>query len=482
MGSTLLERKEEEGRKKDNHIIFHKYRLIKKLGSGGSSVVYLAQHINLDIFVVIKKVLKSPQVTESVLYEANILKNLKNPNIPLLYDIQEDENYHYLVEEFLEGESLVSYVSNQKKLSQELIIEYGIQLCEILHYLHTFSMGSIIHLDLQPRNIIVSNNRLKIIDFGNAICLSENKKRNYIFGTLGFAAPEQYQGDAIDARTDIYGLGALLYYLVTTKEPIKEGNQILSLEEITYISPHLKNIIQKCLNYNPAQRFSSVLELLKQLKSLRGINETGSTQIKSSLNISIAGTQSRIGVTHISLALANFLNRSGHRALYKEKNQSKAILQLIQGCSKIKEKEGTYYYNSLEIRPNYQGIVQYHNENYPFTINDYGMLTQENAREFKEGQIHFLVGGIKEWEINRIQESQELLYLIGELDNLTYLINFTEEKQFYKFMKRETLKAFRVPYFPNPLEISRNGESFLDSLCRELLIKESKKSWKVRRR
>lgn len=450
------------------------------MSSGGSSIVYLAKHINLDILVVIKKVLKTPQHTESILNEANILKNLKNPNIPLLYDVQEDGNYHYLIEEYIEGESLASYVSNQKKLSQKFIIEYGIQLCEILQYLHNFSKGSIIHLDLQPKNIIVSNNNFKLIDFGNAVYLGEDKKRKYFFGTPGFAAPEQYQGNTVDVRTDIYGLGIILYYLATRKEPIKDGNYILDFVGSNYISPQLKNVIKKCLSYNPSQRFLTVSEVSKQLVALGRVEGLKSTQKKSSLVISIAGTQSRIGVTHISLALARFLSKSGHQALYKEENYSKAIFQLKEYCKKIKEKEGAYYYNSLEIRPNYQGVVKFYKEDYSFIINDFGMLNIENVEEFKKAHIGFLVGGIKEWEVDKIKEVQQFLYQIKEMENLIYLINFTEEKQFSQFMKKKKMNAYRVPYYPNPLEINRSGEAFFEGLCREIIAKDIKKPWKAK--
>ncbi|NLZ80693.1 MAG: protein kinase, partial [Clostridiales bacterium] len=354
--------------------------------------------------------------------------------------------------------------------------------CEILQYLHGFSLGSIIHLDLQPKNIILSNGRFKLIDFGNAICVGQNKKRKYFFGTLGYAAPEQYQGSLVDVRADIYGLGTILYYLVTKKEPNKEGNQILNLEEINYISPHLRKIIQKCLSYNPSQRYSAVSEVVKQLKSLRREVKPSNKQKKSSLNISIAGTQSRIGVTHISLALASFLSESNYQALYKEENHSRAISQLKKHCTKLKEKEGTYYYNSLKIRPNYKGIVKNQGEDYPFVINDFGFLNEENVEEFKKGNIHFLVGGIKGWEIDKIKDAQKLLYSIEEIESLIYLINFTEEKQFFHFMKKESIKAYRVPYFTNPLEMDKGARGFFEGVCREILVKDLKKSWKVRRK
>lgn len=470
----------EGGRKKDN-IIFQKYRLIREIGSGGNSVVYLAHHVSLDILVAIKKVSKTPQNIESFINEANILKILKNSKIPLLYDIQEDEKYHYLIEEYIEGESLVSYVSNQKKISQELIIEYGIQLCEILKYLHGFCKGSIIYLDLQPKNIIVSNGILKLIDFGNAVYLDQNKKRKYFFGTPGFAAPEQYNGGGIDASTDIYGLGTILYYLVTRKKPIKDGNHILDLKEINYISPNLKEIIQKCLKINPSQRFTTVFEVLEKLENLRRVEKPSSIQKKSSLDISIAGTQSRIGVTHISLALADFLNKSGYQALYKEENHSEAIFQLKKHCKRIREKEGTYYYNSIEMRPNYGGAVTYEKGNYPFVIHDFGIITEDNVREYKKGQILFLVGGIKEWEIDKTKDVQKFL-CFEEIESLIYLINFTEEKNFFQFMKEESIRALRVPYFPNPLEMCRAGKEFCEGLCEEILVKDLKKTWKVRRK
>ena len=100
--------------------------------------------------------------------EALVLKELRHPGIPIVYDVEEDEFYSYLIEEYLEGESLYDLVKKQGHLSQELTISYGIQLSCIMSYLHLAGPNPILHLDLQPKNLLLCHDTLKLIDFGLA--------------------------------------------------------------------------------------------------------------------------------------------------------------------------------------------------------------------------------------------------------------------------------------------------------------------------
>lgn len=147
--------------------MFGKYRVLSTLGTGNSSTVYLAEHIRLNVYRAIKCIPKDTSLVSSPSSEATLLKNLNHPGIPIIYDIEEDEHFFYIIEEFIQGQSIDTFVSYQK-ISHELLIKLGIQLCDILDYLHHLMPYPILYQDLKPEHIIVCGNQIKLIDFGIA--------------------------------------------------------------------------------------------------------------------------------------------------------------------------------------------------------------------------------------------------------------------------------------------------------------------------
>lgn len=137
----------------EEFTLLGKYRMISILGSGSSGTVYLAEHLKLKIYRAIKRIPKhlaeksSFSLEADFPMEAQLLKNLNHPGIPLIYDIDEDDDYVYMIEEFIQGESLDTYVLHQRNISQDLIIKIGIQLCDILDYLHHLSPYPILYQD-----------------------------------------------------------------------------------------------------------------------------------------------------------------------------------------------------------------------------------------------------------------------------------------------------------------------------------------------
>ena len=109
---------------------------------------------------------------ESFKNEVTSLRNLKHPNIPIIYDIEEDEDYYYIIEEFIEGESLRAYRLNHGFITESKVLDFTIQLCDVIDTLHS-SKESILYLDLKPNNIIICKDVLKLIDFGAAILEKE---------------------------------------------------------------------------------------------------------------------------------------------------------------------------------------------------------------------------------------------------------------------------------------------------------------------
>ncbi|RHV72550.1 hypothetical protein DXB05_10785 [Clostridium sp. OF13-4] len=146
------------------------------IGRGRSGTVFLARHLGLDEERAIKRVRR----TESgFIQEAALLKRLRHPGIPIIYDLEIDENYYYLIEEYLCGESLYARIERTGSLQTGELIRLGIELCRIMNYLHSFKPNPILYLDLHPGNLLICREQLKLIDFDQAALASLS--RNDLF-------------------------------------------------------------------------------------------------------------------------------------------------------------------------------------------------------------------------------------------------------------------------------------------------------------
>lgn len=240
-------------------IIEGKYEVLKLIGKGGMSKVYLAMDKNLNKQWAIKEIERKAYdknnevVVASAMAEANMMKKLDYPSLPRIVDIIEKENVIYVVMDYIEGETLSSVLSKEGAQPQEVVIEWAKELCRVLDYLHTQD-PPIIYRDMKPANIMLQpNGNIKLIDFGIAREYKEQNLADTVsLGTKGYAAPEQFGGKGqTDARTDVYCLGVTLYHLLTGQNPCEPPYEIYP---IRYWNPQLSSgleaIIQKCTQLN----------------------------------------------------------------------------------------------------------------------------------------------------------------------------------------------------------------------------------------
>lgn len=233
------------------------YSNLSSLRNSKKSKVYLVQN-ELNGKIYIKKELKT--------YNIEVFRSLKlinHRNTPRIYEFIELEETLYVIEEFINGNTLEEILKGHGTLKEELVIEYVMELCEILQVLHNERIP-IIHRDIKPSNIIISNdNVLKLIDFDvSRTYKEEGKEDTYILGTKGYASPEQFGFDQTDCRSDIYSLGILMNVLTTGDYPKNKKN-----------NGKLRSIIEKCTHIAAEKRYGSVVELSEELKRLRGNNE-----------------------------------------------------------------------------------------------------------------------------------------------------------------------------------------------------------------
>ena len=251
------------------------YEIREKLGEGGGGIIFKGYHKRLRKDVVFKQI-KNPNVSINH-HEVDILKNLTNSYLPKVYDFLEiTENgrtEYYTVMDYIEGSSLADLLKQGKTFTEEQVIIWGIQLANALSYLHK-QKPPIIHCDVKPSNIILRpDGDVCLIDFNIAFNLNSSAVMGY---SKGYASPEQIKAiqarksgitaaENIDAKTDIYGLGATLYHLVTLQKPTEMPDLAL-LEQKA--SMELALIIEKCLKPRKEDRFDNARDVQKALYNI----------------------------------------------------------------------------------------------------------------------------------------------------------------------------------------------------------------------
>lgn len=246
-------------------LVDGKYRILSQIGKGGMSIVWLAVDERLNRLLTIKEICKTDAnydkiAKENLFAEVNILMKLEHPGLPMIFDIIDTDDTLIIVMTYVEGKPLSTVLEESGAQPEVLVIDWAKQLCNILNYLHS-NETPIIYRDMKPSNIMLQpNGHLVLIDFGSACYQYDN---SLSLGTKGYAAPEQYDGNAqLDARTDIYALGITLHHLVTGKNPTEPPYE---LEPIRHYNPalsaRLEQIIKKCTEKDVNQRFQSILDL-----------------------------------------------------------------------------------------------------------------------------------------------------------------------------------------------------------------------------
>jgi len=258
-----------------------KYEVLGKIGEGAMGVVYKALDPLMERVVAVKTMSadldSEPDLKTRFLREAKSAGQLSHKNIITIYDLFEEGGRVYIAMEFLDGEELKAKIARRERLPLEYKLRFMTEICEGLGHAH---QREIIHRDIKPGNVhITRGGHVKILDFGLArIAASDITRTGSVMGTPNYMSPEQVRGDHIDARSDIFSVGALFYEMLTYQKPFAGSSYHQTFFKIIEQDPEpldkvdpkipkeLSDIVMRALSKAPDKRYQSAEDLLRELK------------------------------------------------------------------------------------------------------------------------------------------------------------------------------------------------------------------------
>ncbi len=410
------------------------------LGIGSFGTVYLAEHLKLKIYRAIKCIPKNLayrsflSLTSGFPQEAELLKNLRHPGIPLIYDIDDDDRYIYMIEEFIQGESLESYALHQENLSQELIVKIGIQLCDVLDYLHHLSPYPILYQDLKPEHIIVCGNQIKLIDFGIASFFTGSGKTHQMFGTGGFTAPEALCGQPVTPSADIYGAGRILEFLADATDsrcPIQ-----------------LLHVIQRATAADPADRFQTAGDMKRALTDIQHQPCSDSSHLIK--NIAVIGCRSGAGATHLAISLVCALGKQGLSALYLPMDRTDTLDAIARAKAHMVQQDGIYSCGLFRGMPCYGDGVMLSPPSGDCLIKDYGAQPAALRELETADKILFVLSGAS-WDIRDAASYAKQFTLLPQTVFICNYGNHAAAKKFARFLGQ---RVYCFPHDTDPYRVS----------------------------
>ncbi|WP_296333381.1 Stk1 family PASTA domain-containing Ser/Thr kinase [Veillonella sp. LMAG:90] len=283
----------EKATKLQGLILGNRYKIISKIGVGGMADVFKGEDTLLGRPVAVK-ILHSNFAGDDDFVarfkrEAQAAGKLSHPNIVSMYDVGFDQGYHYIVMEYIEGETLKEYITRHERISIDNAVKFTIAIAEGLEHAH--AMG-IVHCDIKPHNVLITKQgRIKVTDFGIARAMNAGTTMMYtnsIMGSAHYLSPEQASGKPVNGSTDIYSLGAVLYEMLTGRVPYEGETPIsVALKHVrerlippTRYNPSIPTLLEaaviKALAKRPEDRFSNITEMIAALRMSQGFVNSNS--------------------------------------------------------------------------------------------------------------------------------------------------------------------------------------------------------------
>ncbi|MGG1876031.1 serine/threonine-protein kinase [Paenibacillus cisolokensis] len=465
-------------------VLGGRYVIERKIGEGGMSCVYLAGDLKLPGQKwAVKESVSELGMHRTVEDEASLLIKLSHPRLPRIVDFfkPDPDGYTYLVMDYIEGMTLERYYrTSRSKIGADFIVRLADQLLEVLSYLHEHD-PQVIFRDLKPSNIMLTEQlEVRLIDFGIARSFKQESGEDTVkLGTVGFAAPEQYGGRQSDARSDLYGLGALLLYLCTG------GN---FTEWIPGVERHIRGdlprglvpIIRKLLQYAPEDRYPSAKEARqavdKAARPALPASSASRSMMAGTLVAAALGASAGVGTTHSCIALAYFLAKHYRRVAVAEMGSQSSAFSRIQeiaeggrasaGSGRKFEIDGIHFWRQTGRAE----VISLLGGSYDAVVLDLGVYrNSERLEEFLRADVPLIVGSGAEWRQHELLALSRLLADHHQPHRL-YALPLAGPDALERVRKLlDTDKVYTLPLQLDPFELTSPSEQAFRHMFRHII-------------
>jgi serine/threonine-protein kinase len=483
-------------------VVGGRYRILRVIGLGGMSRVYLADDLKLSGKQwAIKESGVSDATGRALEEEASLLIKLSHPRLPRIVDfLWSSERQHcYLVMDYIQGIHLDQYLRERRKpISAKQLGLIGLKIGEGLHYLHS-QVPPIIHRDIKPSNLLIDEDEeVRFVDFGIARSYKQDQAMDTVkLGTVGFAAPEQFIGTQSDGRADLYSLGAVLLFLGTGckySELTREAEQLFSKRGYSILLPIVHTLMQP----NPEDRYSSADMLITSLQQQLIQKEASSKKVeqqetqreyasqkiavtskyttKSNL-IAVSGVASGVGVTHTAVAIAHTLSNMRYRVALIELDPASIafdrIFSIVEGD---KHSEGSQV---MELRinrtsyfkhPTRTQYIELLSQSYDYIVCDLGTSANRYLQEeFMRADIALIVAAASEWRRADLMNYVKLNSVMLKREWIC-IVPFAPPSVI-KLLRRELICAVHpLPLETDPYEPGEEMKSAITAMLEQWLI------------
>lgn len=463
-------------------VLGERYVIDRVIGEGGMSCVYLAEDLKLPGKKwAVKESLAEPGTQRAVQDEAQLLIKLSHPRLPRIVDYfhVQSTGYIYLVMDFIQGMTLERYFRGFRgNVNPEFIMELTEQLLDVLEYLHSHE-PQVIFRDLKPSNIMLTDQlEVRLIDFGIARSYKQESGEDTVkLGTVGFAAPEQYGGRQSDARSDLYGLGALLLYLATSGK---------FSEWITGVERHIRGdlprelvpVIRKLLQYAPENRYQSAAEVRSALSRQQPVaaNRAGSQpgKVAGTLVAAVLGASSGVGTTHSCIAFGHFLAAHYGRVAVVEMSAKSTAFTRIQeiaeggrlGAIRKFEINGIHFWRQTARTE----VISLLGGSYDAVVLDLGAYRDsDRIEEFLRADMPIVIGSGAEWRQHDVVTLARMLSRHPQPGRV-YVLPLAGEETIQEMKKLlGTNNVHSLPLQLDPFEVQDSSREAFCQLFQEYL-------------
>ncbi|MDO3412841.1 serine/threonine-protein kinase [Saccharibacillus sp. CPCC 101409] len=444
-------------------VIGDRYRVERQLGSGGMSRVYLASDAKLPgKWWAVKETMADTADYERIENEARMLTRLRHRSLPQIADFfaPEAEGRAFLVMEYIEGRNLDECVrAAGGRIGISFLLEFALRICEVLEYLHAQS-PPVVFRDLKPGNVMIGpDGAIRLIDFGIARSAGPEKSADTVkLGTIGFAAPEQYEGRS-DPRSDQYALGALLLYLSTDgrfSEWTTEARQALRPD----LPRELVPAIRRMLNFRLEERYAGMTEIKALFQPVESAGSSEAEVSAGTSTVAVMGTFRGCGTTHTAIAAAHTLAREGGRTAVVELDRSAGAFEAIALEWEGEPLRGrrTFEIRGVDYWPGagWEELAGIFGRGYRYVVLDLGLCGDARGfEEFIRADVPVVVGSGSEWR-------SAALVTFGGRERLrirphwSYCLPLAAEETVKELRgKLDHKRVFALPAVPRPMDGSQ---------------------------